>query len=506
MAGLFETPGDVRAAQEQQVRTLSPQQQLQGSLFNLGNVGGKAIARGGFGVDTRSPAELRAMKLQELARGIDFRDQNSIRQGMQALNQAGFQDEAFKLDSLLDAPTTPRKPDDNYVMLRNPNAGKGANPEIFTETIDSPDGTGSKTVSFFKRFNRANNKIEKIPVGEQANVAPPTDRGDKDPIRAIYGKVSLDAPEQLSMLGQFAGMPQFKAFFGDTDEADIEKLPGLVKNVADQRKASALSVAQRWQSGGQPTIEEARTLFGDVSEDQLGREFQAFQADPIGSMNRIFGTLGDQRWMREGLSTFIAGGGFNKSIDEELTGGAKVDLNATVDPTNLAALEKTQKFNAELADAIDKTGVTPDGGITGFVAGDADTGFVLQQFTPEKLRTAFENMPADNAGMQQRLEQKFGVKFGPRSLESHARVWDYMRDAPPGLVSGYMKALMLPEEGKRYAAAKIQELTEGNNPYGVANAGLIFAYMNRIGESEVAKSERLRTPAPGSPRESMGIQ
>ena len=452
MAGLFNTPQDVQDAYEMQRRTLSPQQQLQGSLFNLGNVGGDAFQRGAFNTDTRSPQELKAAQVQEIARTVDWKDPLSIKNGMNAFNQAGFQQEAFAMEKLLPRQVAAKTPK-SFGFITNPNAKEGTDPSIWEETITSPDGSGSKNVRYRLQQEAGSSQVTKVGIGEQGNVAADSG-GARD---MVFGGIKIGDLELDTMVGKFAAQPAFKTVLGNATDADMKGLPGLVKSLAEQEKSRQLAIA----------------LQSDFSQDQ---------------MSFLFGDLADRRFMEQAFNTFIEGGGFNNNISEAVGEGSVSISGNTVN--DLATAQKNQEFNNTLPEAMDKVGLNPDGSIKGFVVGDPNKGeFLLQNFTPEGMRRNFANLQSmTNEQFAAKLKSENGVQFSPNMYESHAASWDFIRENPE-VANEYLKANLLEEEGNRWKAARIKEMTEGNNAAGIATQRRITAYLDRLGESREARTK-----------------
>jgi hypothetical protein len=111
MAGLFNTPEEVQAAQMAQLRQQGSQPNpLQGGLFALGDALGGAGIRG-LGGSTPNPAAQQATQLQQVMKGIDFKNPDSIAAAAQTLNGMGMQPQAFKLLSMVkEKPWVPEEP------------------------------------------------------------------------------------------------------------------------------------------------------------------------------------------------------------------------------------------------------------------------------------------------------------------------------------------------------------------------------------------------------------
>jgi hypothetical protein len=481
MAGLFNSPDDVRQAESNALRTQSPQQILQGSIFNLGNVGGKAITRGVSGLigeraDTRSAAEKQSEQVQKLARQIDFRDPKSIEAGANSMNQAGFQTEAFKLLELL---PTPPKPKDQHSFITNPNAPQGTDGTIWSEVVKAPDGSDAKTVQYRLQLNQATNKVEKISIGEQGQ-SETTDTGGGASRASVFGGIDLNVDQRNTLVGQLAAQPAFSGAFGDASEEDMVALPGLVLSIAEQLKKEQVGRAIQLKGEGR------------VSEDQ---------------MNFMFSPLNDSKFIQQGLEMFIEGGGFNQNIDEDLIGAGSVEMNPFIRTDDLPTLRENAVFRQDLDNEMDAIGLDDSGQIKGFVGGNPKTGeFRLDHFSPEQMRRSFQNMPKTNDDMAQKLKDEYGVTFTPAMLESHAASWDFLREDETGFVESYLAANVRPDEGKRFFANRILKMTEGHNAAGIASATRMKAYLDRIGRSPVERAEVLKRPVEGGRRQQLGIQ
>ena len=446
MAGLFADPQAVAIA-EAQARAASPQSQLQGSLFNLGQAGGGALQRG-FGADTRSPLQKRAAAVQGIAKTIDFRDQNSIRDGMDALNQGGFQEEAFKLAELLTDPVDPVPTfTEETRVITDPNTGE-------TKTIRGIFGTDG---SFTK-------------IGEFAETPAAADDDDTPFLGdASFRGISIKDEDSTNMLLRLSDMDEFKTIIpgGGLDDDDIKNMKGYVgeiKSVATQMKEADLRKAI-------PLFEA-----GQISKNQ---------------MTLLFGDIADQRYLRAGYKQWIEGGGFNKSIDEGV-GSANVTVQGDVDTTDLGTLransEQVRLKNEAVADVASR--------VEELVIGDPSTGqFRLNKMSPQQAGEVFSRM--DNKSDEQIMQQLQGqgFKFNNQLFETHAQRWQLMRENPVA-VSKFLSLNDNPDLRDAELTRMLNEYDDNNNFAAFAQSAEVFKYMKRLTQKATSKKGRLHLGRP----------
>ena len=152
MAGLFETPQDIRARESQQRAELSrTQDPLRGGLFNLGHALGGAAQRGIAGVETRSPEELNQRKIQGIVKGVDFSNTKSMFSAANALNASGNTQAAIEMLKLIPEPGTQEKiygkPFTRNIEAVDPETGNVTSQTIMmvTDQFGNPETIGNVT-------------------------------------------------------------------------------------------------------------------------------------------------------------------------------------------------------------------------------------------------------------------------------------------------------------------------------------------------------------------------
>lgn len=424
MAGLFEDPTDVGIAEAQARAASDPSAMLRGSLFNLGQAGGGAMMRG-FGGDPRSPLQKRAGEVQGIARQIDFQDPASIMQGINNMNQAGFQAEAFKLFSALPAGRKPEK--------------------VITSRFVQDEQVGNTTKRFL--FERDNFGFTHK-VGEISSTAK-TDPLFKHDV-SFQKDVRFNEASKASFLGRMAQRPEFKSFVDDTDPEELVQFTGLVQKVANDLKESHREQISQAFLGGQVDSQQA-TLMTSKSDDW---------------------------YLDKAYERFVQGGGIEANIDRGFDiAGADVVLAPGIDTTDPTTLLQNQVQTSKRAKAISDVAAR-----TGeLVVGDPRTGgFTLKQMNPAQAREVFSRLDNKTDDMLiQQLEGQ-GFQFTPEMLESHSSRWQLMRENPVATAK-FLSLADSPDLREAEVTRYLDELQEGNNFQGFANSAAIFQYLRRIG-------------------------
>lgn len=443
MAGLFSTPEQVAAAEGAPLSQAGVQDTLRGSLFNLGNVGGRAI-RGAVGGDPRSPAQIRAQKVQELARQIDFKDQASIVNGINMMNESGFQAEAFKLGELLTDPVDPAPTfKEETRTITDPNTGETK----IIKGIFGSDGSFTK-------------------IGEFANNPPKEDTsGGPQLSQSLFKGLNIADEDSTNMLLRLSDMDEFKSILpgGGLDDDDVANMKGFVgeiKSVATQMKEADLA--------------KALPLFqaGHIDKDQ---------------MSLMFDNIADQRYLRAGYKQWIEGGGFNKSLDEGI-GGADVVVQGDVDTTNLDTLqansEEIRLKNEALADVASR--------VDQLVVGDPRTGeFRLNKMSPQQAGEVFSRMDqkSDEQIMQELQGQ--GFQFNDQLFETHAQRWQLMRENPVA-VAKFLSLNDSPDLRDAELTRVLNQIEDDNNFPAFAQTAEVFKYLKRLSVKDKKKQRRGR--------------
>lgn len=431
MAGLFTNPEQVAAAEGAPLSQAGVQDTLRGSLFNLGNVGGRAI-RGAVGGDPRSPAQIRAQKVQELARQIDFKDQASIANGINLMNESGFQAEAFKLSELITDPVDP------VPTFKEE-----------TRTIVDPNTQETKIIHGIFGTDGSFTKI-----GEFANNPPDEDTsGGPNLSQSLFKGLNITDEDSTNMLLRLSDMDEFKSSIpgGGLDDDDVANMKGFVgeiKSVATQMKEADLAKALPLFNAGQ------------ISKDQ---------------MSLLFDNIADQRYLRAGYKQWIEGGGFNKSI-EEGTGGANVAVQGQRDVTDLGTLqansEQVRLKNEAIADVASR--------VDSLVVGNPGTGeFRLNKMSPQQAGDVFSRM--DNKTDEQIMQQLQGqgFKFNDQLFETHAQRWQLMRENPVA-VAKFLSLNDSPDLRDAELTRMLNDFDDNNNFPAFAQSAEVFKYLKRL--------------------------
>jgi len=425
MAGLFANPQDVALAEQQAQRSQRPQDILRGSLFNLGQQGGNVLRRQ-QGEETRSPAQLKAIKLQELAKTIDFKDPESITTGMNTMNENGFQAEAFKLLEALPAPVKAQK-------------------QVVDEWIQTEKIGGSQKKFLFQRDNFG--FITK--AGEVSDKADSSKGSLFKFDSSFQSDVNFDEDSRGSFLGRVANLPEFKSLVDDTDPEQMEQFTGLVQKVANDLK--------------------------DSHRDQIG---QAFESGQITAQKaNLLTSRSDDFYLNEAYNRFKRGGGFGANIDTGFgIGGADVELSASQDTTDPATLQGNEarvaakkKAVADVASRVDQL----------MVADPRTGGFRLNKMTPQQATEAFSRMDGKtDEALQAQLESQ-GFQFTPELFESHAQRWQLMRENPVATAK-FLSLNDSPDLQAAEVARHLSDLDDNNNFQSFATSAEIFKYLGRL--------------------------
>ena len=482
MTGLFANPQDVAMAEEAQLRA-NPQQTLRGSLFNLGNVGGNAFGRGAFGTDTRTPAQHQALKKQELAKQIDFKDPNSIMKGVQLFNQGGFQAEAMALMGLLQKMPTKPTP---------------VGPPFLKQSVD-PDNPSNTYMQNFQKYSDGSVKSVGGGFGNESEegLAGSKRIGNlKFPSKVI----SLDTDIKPFMQAQISGDPQFKQeLFGnvnldlstDKGKEQLDVLTGLVVDQANQLSSIIIDpITQKYR--------DYAIKNGPLNERQTAH-LQTLMDDEINK------AIPDRNFlMREALDKVKKSRAFSGVVEDNLVMGGD-DGADTLNVQNVPSAREVQtEADRRAAKAEAVAAVAKKSGK--LVEGDPDKGeFRLARLEPIDARNLFGRLDEmDNDDLQLQLEA-MDFKFNPELARWHRGQWNLMRAAPEavGLYLANLDASQYDTGGSArllQSATKnyVDQLAKSNDVVGFANASAVFKYMNRL--TEKAKSKRAGGRGRGSLR------
>jgi Tfp pilus assembly protein PilZ len=429
--GLFMTPGAVQAQQQAPALTEDQMQQvLRGSFFNLGGGMGRGLTQA-FGGDPRSPAEKQASVLQESMKQIDFNNPQTIVDTMNELNDKGFQAEAFKLMEALPAQTKPQK-------------------HIVDEWFKTSTVGDTTRKSLWQRDNLG--FIHEVgPVSD--TYVPATFAGFN---QEWQRDVKFDTNQANTAVNRLKNLPSFKGFgpMSDTDDPEeLKPMLGLIQKVANDLK---------------------------------DRDRQQIMQLPTSQANQLLEiTPSDDQYLDKAYTMWLEGGGVEANIDRGFNmAGADVSLAPTTNTTDVdtlqARIESGEKQAAALAEVAARTGT--------LVRGDAESG----QFN-------IENIPAqDAAAVFSRLDSKsdedvmgelesMGYQFTPELFESHAKVWQIMREQPE-LTAAFMPYLANQDLFTARASEVLDQLEESQNFPVFASSSRILKYLSNISMSRREKA------------------
>lgn len=310
MAGLFNTPQEVQAAQMAQLRQQGSQPNpLQGGLFALGDALGGAGIRG-LGGSTPNPAVQQATQMQQIMKGIDFKDPNSIMQGANALNDNGMQPQAFKLLSLL--------PKD-----------KEQKAFVVSEGVEEL-GVGDAKGQYF---------VQRYSDGSMKKVYQLTDSGGQTESGSTFklspklsAEVVIREPQQKTLIAKLINTPIFKTRFptGSTDDPEaFREMVSLYEDTANKLKQ------------GYRTSLLGKYSRGEIDDAQL----EVLSARP----DTYFLDAAYQQFSRAGLEENVDVGYGNLGADVSISPD-----KITTDPNVLAAQitrdDELEKLRSEIPD------------------------------------------------------------------------------------------------------------------------------------------------------------
>jgi hypothetical protein len=386
--GLFDTPDQIRQAQQAQLM----QQYRAGDMVGaaaagLGNKLTKAAGYGLFDIDPRSKEEIQAQKLQSMMQGLDMGDNASIESHMNKLNKAGFQPQAMQLAGLL---RTPTKPGAQWSMLRNPAAGQGEDPYLWTRKIRSEDGKNTTVVSGYWKRNATDGQQNWIPLGSAKDAAEHvvSDSQNPDalvPFRNI--KVSDDGRNSMSAILENYRDDQTSIF-----------MPDFLDPKGEWKMADFMGEVQRL---AQEQFDANRKLQWE------------------GKLSRKDVDHGDSHYLRNALDKVLESGEWDHMLQPEYR-----MTNRGAD-TIIQTAAKRRRQEAEVRDNI-----APWAPATGKDAANFRIG--SRDMTQEQMDAVFGGWHEglDDTEMVKRIES-IGKKLDPESAQFHFDRWDLMRSNAP---------------------------------------------------------------------------
>lgn len=441
-SGLFATPDQVRAAQQQNLNNSfnpdRPFDSVAQGLFGLGNAAGGSLRRF-TGEDTRSNAEKDAGKITGIVKKVDFNDPNSIMGAANQLNANGFTDQAFKFLSAMPASKLPPKQIVDEVVREET---VGNTTKRFIHQLDN--------YGFLHKVGEVSDKIDDGGAGRLF-------RFDQ----SFQSDVNFDQDSRTSFLGRLQNRPEFKSLVDDTDPEELTKFSGLIQKVANDLK--------------------------DQHRDAVG---QSFLGGQIGAQEaNLLTARSDDFYLNEAYKRFVEGGGVEANIDRGFDiGGAGVNLSPDRDTTNpsvlLANKQRTDKKTAAIANVANRQEEL-------VVADPKTNGFRLGKLTPQQAGSVFSRMDGKSDDqIRQELEGQ-GFAFDSKLFETHAQRWQIMRENPVAVslfLTNNDNTNLREAEVTRY----LDELDSNDNFQAFASATSIFKYLRRLSPPE--QKQKLRGP------------
>jgi hypothetical protein len=429
---LFATPEQIAAAERARTQSVGSNfgNAVSGSLFGLGNELGN-VAQRAFGADTRSQAVRDAATIQSIVKGVNFDDADSIVKAANDLNTAGFQEQAFKFLSAL-PPTKQPKVQGGRVF-----------------TLDQQ--VGDTTKRFIYQVD-SDNKIRKI--GEVSDTA--TVEGLDLPSQ-LLGDVDVDETEATNMIARLASRPEFSGLI-DTDTEDLAPLVGQVQSVANQLKTA-----------------HRRSLI-----DAFGRK----EIDNAGIKREMFS---DNEYLRQAFGIYARGRGLETDVDTGLgIAGADVEVSGEVDASDLGTLSGNIDDNdaqqAAIASAAARAGK--------LVIGDPKKDeFRMGGLEPVAALDAFGRIAnKTDEEIRKDLESR-GFRFNNELFESHARHWQFLREAPQ-TVGIFLGAGDDEDFREARIAQHLEELQSTGDWRRWADAQQAVKYLRRVGSTKKEEAKK----------------
>lgn len=454
--GLFPSPEDVAILQEQARRTQDPAAQLRGAAFNLGHQGGAAISRG-FGHEVPNPIKERAANVQGIAKQIDFRNPNSIMDAANAMNDKGYQAEAFKLLGMLPKPATSFGPMQSHDIEITDDSGNKTLKRVYGQTNSEGE--------FFKKYDITSSGQIDDGSGRVSNVRIP--EMHRTPIRP-------SEQTETFMMEKFRGIINAQQFADlDADEVRKKGIEGKLIKLASQARDNQLvklldTKAQIEQATGVPMKQ--------LELDVLARKMVP---PPEQLMDQVF-------------QTYIESNDFRNDFSRSMIPGVDPEVGvAATGVTNFDSLERAQKAGNEKAATISKFAAEN----ADLVKGDPRTkAWALGNINTSQAKEMFGDLRGipKNEDLKTSFEAQ-GFQFTPELYASHAKRWDYMRDYPDSVSTYFVYADSPNLQGAKIAEFISNAQDEGNTYKALASAE-VFKYLKRLkgDKSKMTAKERGR--------------
>jgi hypothetical protein len=305
--GLFATPEQI-AASERAASFNVPN--VFGLFSGLGSSVGNVARRGLGGDDTRSGAQLRAGQIQEIMKGTDFKDPNSMAETVNALNEAGFQNEALKIFGAIPTPTKP---------------GKTFGP-LQSQKLDIKDDSGNVTTKEqFFQIGSDNAFTPRFSITSSGEV----DTGSGTPLRLnteFIGQARIPDKTVDLLINRFAGLPELNT----VNSAEVED---LYKKGLEGRVLAMTNELKQQQR------EQLLTTTTDI-EEQRGFPLTQVEFDVLAS--KII--KDDANNAENAFNSLLTSGEYRKFVD----GGIPLTEPTVAPPTlETTTLAETQQLTAQ---------------------------------------------------------------------------------------------------------------------------------------------------------------
>jgi hypothetical protein len=539
MAGLFADPRVVQ--QQQEAARVAQMNQPTDDLFrgayqNLGNKMGNGLIDYFNGPRPPSPEEQRARAVQTIAQQINFKDRNSIMNGVNALNQGGFQAEATSLYQMIkegdlsSAPPVKRADQPHGEAYEKTITEGNSTRRVWVQPFITSEGNvydkvidavTDKETEVTKKDQPVGEAYEKL-ITENGSTKRVWARDWKTSEGNIYTKVIDSVTDKATDTGPSAtDVMSLKIPSGDLTlnpdsravndliNAQVFNDPAFTKELFDNvnfdpsteegRAQRAAVHGMVYDLGNQYRALDLKDITQPFVDEEIafsakeGRPYTEAQATRRQQMlddqvrNK---TLVDTVYLQRAVNDLKDSGYLRGMVTDDWSGLLGKDDKLRFDPTDpLAIRQEAERIRAQrkaVADLAAKHGKP--------VFGNPDNEeFVLGELTGTQAKSVFNNMRDMN---NEQMKEAFGnmtdlqgnkFQWTDELYNHHAKKWDTMR-ANPQAVALYMSYLdantydriqdnkLLQSKTKKF----VDDLSESVDVQGYADAVAIFNYLDRL--------------------------
>lgn len=457
-SGLFPSQAQVFAAQQAQ-QAANPLQTLAGGIFNLGDALGDAGRRGIFGQETRSPAELAAGKVQQIAQRIDFNDRESIMGGINALNDAGFQDQAFQLFNTLPQPTEAK-----VTPITKP----------YQKSIQDPSNPGNFVLQWAQDYSDGSTKFLGTAL---ANETAPASTGGKALLPDYLAKPFAIQPKvEDRWLTELSQAPELNRWFKDDAERETlyksgvsDWLANKAQDLKDQRLNRLYEIQQQI-----PEMDKADLI-------RLARDLRITDRQIANDAWNLMKESGNYRQLIDtGVFTTEARSGFGQSI-------------------NPISQDQQDAADAQAETQVEQQVLST---IAPVVQGDPRAGqFRQQSLNLPEAKVLFSNI--GNMGDDELVERLGGLGYNfnqPGLLEYHRSEWSNLREVPAiasmyFINTGTESSILNPTLDRSNFGAEYAQwvLDQGNNLQAIMQGKQAVKYLEQFTRKGGSNSGNTRT-------------